>query len=92
MKDDVQSWPDRTIDLPRVFVLGKCGGGIPATRKLVEEIGLIYADNHQNPRGAEAIYQWVRAIPLEIYPGDGYYECAVDEKGVATDIVRAPRN
>jgi len=38
-------------------------------RKLVEDIGLIYADNAQNPRGAEAIYQWVRTIPREIYPG-----------------------
>lgn len=38
-------------------------------RKLVEEIGLIYADNGHNPRGAEAIYQWVRTIPREIYPG-----------------------
>lgn len=38
-------------------------------RKLVEEIGLIYADNGRNPRGAEAIYQWVRTIPREVYPG-----------------------
>jgi hypothetical protein len=40
-------------------------------RKLVEEIGLIYADNGQNPRGAEAIHQWVRTIPREVYPGTG---------------------
>ena len=40
-------------------------------RKLVEDIGLIYADNHNNPRGAEAIWQWVRTIPREIYPGTG---------------------
>ena len=40
-------------------------------RKLVEENGLIYADNAQNPRGAEAIHQWVRTIPREIYPGTG---------------------
>jgi hypothetical protein len=38
-------------------------------RKLVEEIGLIYSDNNQNPEGAEAIYQWVRTIPREVYPG-----------------------
>ena len=40
-------------------------------RKLVEETGLVYADNAQNPRGAEAIYQWLRTIPREIYPGTG---------------------
>ena len=40
-------------------------------RKLVQDVGLIYADNAQNPRGAEAIYQWVRTIPREIYPGTG---------------------
>jgi hypothetical protein len=40
-------------------------------RKLVEDIGLIYIDNGQNPRGAEAIHQWVRTIPREIYPGTG---------------------
>ncbi len=40
-------------------------------RKLVEDIGLVYADNGQNPRGAEAIHQWVRTIPREIYPGTG---------------------
>lgn len=40
-------------------------------RKLVEDIGLIYADNNNNPRGAEAIWQWVRTIPREIYPGTG---------------------
>jgi len=40
-------------------------------RKLVEDLGLIYADNGQNPRGAEAIHQWVRTIPREIYPGTG---------------------
>lgn len=40
-------------------------------RKLVEDLGLIYADNNNNPRGAEAIWQWVRTIPREIYPGTG---------------------
>jgi hypothetical protein len=40
-------------------------------RKLVEDLGLIYADNMQNPRGAEAIHQWVRTIPREVYPGTG---------------------
>jgi len=38
-------------------------------RKLVEDCGLIYADNVQNPRGAEAIHQWLRTIPREMYPG-----------------------
>jgi hypothetical protein len=38
-------------------------------RRLVEELGLIYADNGQNPRGAEAIHQWVRTVPREVYPG-----------------------
>jgi hypothetical protein len=38
-------------------------------RKLVEEMGLIYADNNQNPRGAEAIHDWLRTIPREVYPG-----------------------
>jgi hypothetical protein len=38
-------------------------------RKLAEEVGLLYVENHQNPRGAEAIYQWVRTVPREIYPG-----------------------
>ena len=38
-------------------------------RKLAEEVGLLYIENHQNPRGAEAIYEWVRTIPREIYPG-----------------------
>lgn len=40
-------------------------------RKLVEDSGLIYADNAQNPRGAEASHQWLRMIPREIYPGTG---------------------
>lgn len=40
-------------------------------RKLIEEIGLLYFDNAQNPEGAEAIYQWVRYIPRDIYPGRG---------------------
>jgi hypothetical protein len=40
-----------------------------AYRKLVEQIGLVYADNARNPRGAEAIYQWLRTIPREGYPG-----------------------
>jgi hypothetical protein len=38
-------------------------------RKLAEEMGLIYADNNQNPRGAEAIHDWLRTIPREVYPG-----------------------
>ena len=39
-------------------------------RKLVEEGGLVYADNNQNPRGAEAIHDWLRTIPREVYPGN----------------------
>jgi len=50
-------------------VLAEKAGLTGGYRKLVEEIGLIYADNAQNPRGAEAIYQWVRTIPREVYPG-----------------------
>lgn len=50
-------------------LLAETAGFTGGYRKLVEEIGLIYADNGQNPRGAEAIYQWVRTIPREIYPG-----------------------
>lgn len=42
-----------------------------AYRKLIEELGLIYIDNANNPRGAEAIYQWLRTVPREIYPGTG---------------------
>ena len=40
-------------------------------RALVEECGLIFMDNDRSPRGAEAIHQWVRRIPREIYPGTG---------------------
>jgi hypothetical protein len=40
-------------------------------RALVEECGLIFIDNDRSPRGAEAIHQWVRRIPREIYPGTG---------------------
>lgn len=40
-------------------------------RQLLEECGLIYIDNERNPRGAEAIYQWLRTIPRAVYPGTG---------------------
>lgn len=40
-------------------------------RELLEECGLIFIDNDHSPRGAEAIRQWVRRIPREIYPGTG---------------------
>lgn len=40
-------------------------------RALLEECGLIFIDNDRSPRGAEAIRQWLRRIPREIYPGTG---------------------
>ena len=40
-------------------------------RKLVEQCGLLYLDNNENPRGAEAIYQWLRTVPRDVYPGTG---------------------
>lgn len=49
--------------------LADAAGFTGGYRKLVEEIGLLYVDNNRNPRGAEAIYEWVRTIPREIYPG-----------------------
>lgn len=44
------------------------GGGY---RKLVEDLGLFLFDNYQNPRGAEAIHQFVRNLPRNVYPGTG---------------------
>lgn len=44
------------------------GGGY---RKLVEDLGLFLFDNYQTPRGAEAIYQNIRNIPRNVYPGTG---------------------
>ena len=44
------------------------GGGY---RKLVEDLGLFLFDNFQNPMGAEAIYQAIRNVPRNIYPGTG---------------------
>jgi hypothetical protein len=40
-------------------------------RKLLEDCGVIYIENNENPRGAEAIWQWLRTIPREVYPGTG---------------------
>jgi hypothetical protein len=40
-------------------------------RKMLEDCGVIYMENNQNPRGAEAIWQWLRTIPREVYPGTG---------------------
>jgi Bacterial Ig domain/FG-GAP-like repeat len=37
--------------------------------KLVGEIGLIYVDNNLSPDAADAIYQWVRTVPRNVYPG-----------------------
>ena len=56
---------------PRAGALADAAQFTGGYRKLVEDLGLIYADNGQNPRGAEAIHQWVRTIPREIYPGTG---------------------
>jgi hypothetical protein len=49
--------------------LADAAGFTGGYRKLVEETGLVYADNNQNPRGAEAIHDWLRTIPRELYPG-----------------------
>ena len=40
-------------------------------RRLLEDIGVIYIENNENPYGAEAIWQWMRTIPREVYPGTG---------------------
>jgi hypothetical protein len=42
-----------------------------AYRKLCEDIGLLYMENFLNPNGAEAIWQWVRWMPRDVYPGTG---------------------
>jgi autotransporter-associated beta strand protein len=42
-----------------------------AYRKLVQDLGLFLMDNYQSPSGAEAIYQNVRNIPRNVYPGTG---------------------
>ncbi|HUS91361.1 MAG TPA: FG-GAP-like repeat-containing protein [Phycisphaerae bacterium] len=69
----VQTWltllmtsPNDPAARKRLADAAKMTGGY---RKLVEDIGLIYADNARNPRGAEAIWQWLRTIPRELYPG-----------------------
>ncbi len=49
--------------------LADAAGFTDGYRKSAEEIGLLYIDNAQNPSGADAIYEWVRTIPREIYPG-----------------------
>jgi len=46
-------------------------GFIGAHRGLVEECGLLFIDNDRSPRGAEAIRQWLRWIPRDVYPGTG---------------------
>ena len=51
--------------------LAEAAGFTDAYRKLLEDIGVIYMDNEQNPHGAEAIWQWLRTIPREVYPGTG---------------------
>ncbi|MCP5525479.1 MAG: VCBS repeat-containing protein [Verrucomicrobiales bacterium] len=51
--------------------LAEAAGFSGGYRRLLEEDGLLYADNAQNPRGAEAIHQWLRTIPREVYPGTG---------------------
>lgn len=42
-----------------------------AYRKLCTDVGLLYMENFLNPDGAEAIWQWVRFIPRDLYPGTG---------------------
>lgn len=66
--------------------LSDCAKFTGGYRKLVEEIGIIYADDNQNPEGAEAIYQWVCTIPREVYPGTCI--TAADWLGGKTYLVR----
>ncbi|MBI1369953.1 MAG: hypothetical protein GC162_15025 [Planctomycetes bacterium] len=49
--------------------LVKAVGFTDAYAKLIVDTGLIYVDNLNNPRGAEAIYQWLRTVPRHVYPG-----------------------
>jgi hypothetical protein len=55
-------------DAARFPQLDQPGGGY---RKLVEDLGLFLFDNYQTPSGAEAIYQNIRNIPRNVYPGTG---------------------
>lgn len=55
-------------------------------RRLLEECGLVYIDNARNPRGAEAIHQWLRTVPREVYPGTGI--TAADWMGGTEFLVR----
>ena len=55
-------------------------------RRLVVDLGLIYSDNNQSPDGANAIYEWLRTIPREVYPGTCI--TAADWMGGKTFLVR----
>ncbi|MEI8211933.1 MAG: tandem-95 repeat protein [Planctomycetota bacterium] len=57
-----------------------------AYRKLVQDLGLFLIDNYQSPSGAEAIYQSVRNIPRNVYPGTGL--TMNDWLGAPTYLVR----
>ncbi|MBK8100453.1 MAG: VCBS repeat-containing protein [Planctomycetes bacterium] len=52
----------------RLVQITQMNGGY---RKLCEDIGVLLLDNYLNPQGAEAIWQWVRMIPRDLYPGEG---------------------
>jgi autotransporter-associated beta strand protein len=62
---------------------GQPGGSY---RTLVEDLGLFLIDNYQNPAGAEAIYQSVRNVPRNVYPGTGI--TMADWLGGKTYLVR----
>lgn len=49
--------------------LADAAGFTGAYRRLLIEHGMIYADNERNPRGAEAIRQWLMTVSREVYPG-----------------------
>jgi hypothetical protein len=46
-------------------------GMVDAYRTLCEEMGLLYMDNFTKKDLAEAIRQWVRWMPRDVYPGTG---------------------
>jgi len=62
---------------------GQAGGSY---RKLAEDLGLFLIDNYKNPAGAEAIYQSVRNVPRNVYPGTGI--TMADWLGGKTYLVR----
>ncbi|MBI5834354.1 MAG: VCBS repeat-containing protein [Armatimonadetes bacterium] len=66
--------------------LAQVAGFDGAYAKLLEDVGVIYIENNENPRGAEAIWQWLRTIPREVYPGTGI--TAADWLGGKVYLVR----